>query len=625
MPLPVTVSFQIKNLFGDSEQTIALTDGLTTLVGPNGSGKTQVLGAIRNQLQQLVHPKIVRYLSPGRLAALEQWRSDINGMERGRLSRPDGVPIGHSQLRATRQFSSGIVGDILTLDQRADIRVKVEARLLALFQRRITLEWMPGGLQIDFARTDSDESYPAGQEASGLLHLISILTAAFDDEVGALLLDEPEVSLHPQLQAYVLRELRKVSGDPISAGRKLVVISTHSPAMLQVRQPKDLPRLIFFQNSKTAPQQVSSTAPELQSKALAGLLARMGDSHRIAFFAQRLLLVEGPSDEIIANALINKLDLPIHAAGTQIVPVIGKGEMGAVRKLFRLAGKECTVLTDLDGFVDDGNVIGEFSDNPEIVVELSRIGHRDLRSFANSVREDLKKAVANHYADLASVAESNPYWTNRDSKIPIEVARARAGTAALLTMDEVAVIALPQSQVWTPLRARLLALLDILELGGCFVLRRGALESYVLPGSSLSGLRGKPESAAAEAELIIDLADTAMLRQHFGDIIRALEYSASAKVVDEAGQLRQLLLAGLAPCLDGCTSITSDLELNQRARSFLKDRASLISIENLTVDGGEPRLRVALTSRILESQRFPIEITKANLYSLLHEALPSPE
>ena len=69
-------------------------------------------------------------------------------------------------------------------------------------------------LKVFFARIDSDssESYSSAREASGLLHLVSILAALYDDEVGCLLIDEPEVSLHPQLQAFLLEEIKKVAG-----------------------------------------------------------------------------------------------------------------------------------------------------------------------------------------------------------------------------------------------------------------------------------------------------------------------------------------------------------------------------------------------------------------------------
>ncbi|WP_437976548.1 TOPRIM nucleotidyl transferase/hydrolase domain-containing protein [Sorangium sp. So ce295] len=619
MTLAIDISVNLPNLFGGLPQNLMIVDGLTTFVGPNGSGKTQVLHVLRDELGRHSAGKNVRYLSPGRLATIEHARSDLDG-HRGGRAEFNPTYIGQKQHLRRRHAASGIAGDVLALHERPDLRIKVEARLQALFRRRIDLEWTQAGLQVDFTRTDNGSSYYASQEASGLLHLVSILAAAFDDGVGALLLDEPEVSLHPQLQAYVLRELRGVAGDPALPGKKLVVISSHSPAMLQARRPEHLTSMVFFQDSTAPWRQIPAATPELRSKAIAGLLARMGESHRAAFFARLLLLVEGPSDEIIANALAARLELPLDASGTQIVPVIGKGEMGSVRKLFRLTGKICAVLADLDAFVDDGKLTGEFCDHPAIEQALQTRGHRDLRSFSTAVRDDLKKALAANYDDLGPAVERHPYWINREPQASPESARYRAGTATLLSMNDETIASLPNSSQWSSLRMRIVALLDALELGDCFILRRGALESYSL-STSASDIRGKPEAAVAEAERI-ETEPELRVRQEFGDIIRAIEYSAPRPRVDEAAQLRQILLAALAPCLDNTTKTTTNIELNQRVRNFVKDRAALLSVENLTTTGSA-RLRVSLNSTILDAQRFPIEVTRENLYAVLDAALPS--
>ena len=77
----------------------------------------------------------------------------------------------------------------------------MQERLRKLFKRDLIIEWDAGTLKVVFARLDTtSKPYSSGREASGLLHLVGILAALYDDEVGALLIDEPEVSLHPQLQ-----------------------------------------------------------------------------------------------------------------------------------------------------------------------------------------------------------------------------------------------------------------------------------------------------------------------------------------------------------------------------------------------------------------------------------------
>lgn len=62
-----------------------------------------------------------------------------------------------------------------------------------------------------FGKTGSDKEYSVAVEASGLVNVISILAAIFDEGIKVLLIDEPEVSLHPQLQSYLLREIKSAA------------------------------------------------------------------------------------------------------------------------------------------------------------------------------------------------------------------------------------------------------------------------------------------------------------------------------------------------------------------------------------------------------------------------------
>ena len=46
-----------------------------------------------------------------------------------------------------------------------------------------------------------------------------LLTHLYDDQHQCLIIDEPELNLHPQYQAFFLQEVRKVAGDP-TTGRQ---------------------------------------------------------------------------------------------------------------------------------------------------------------------------------------------------------------------------------------------------------------------------------------------------------------------------------------------------------------------------------------------------------------------
>ena len=105
------------------------------------------------------------------------------------------------------------MGDLMNLDHRADLRIKVETRLQQLFDRGIDFQWSQQGLAVSFTALSGNARYQSGLEASGITQLVSLLAAIYDDTIGTLIVDEPEISLHPQLQAFILEEMESVAGD----------------------------------------------------------------------------------------------------------------------------------------------------------------------------------------------------------------------------------------------------------------------------------------------------------------------------------------------------------------------------------------------------------------------------
>jgi predicted ATP-dependent endonuclease of OLD family len=256
---PLTVVSAMDVAHGEEVRTIILNRALTVIVGPNGGGKTHLLRGLRKGLASSAAGKKVRYLSAGRAWHLEEYRSDYDG-HRGHRARYDEARFGTSHDVNRRHNYETLQGDFQTLAVRPDILIKIRERLQKLFARDIYFEWDSAGLRIYFSRTSGNQaSYSSGREASGLLHLVGLLAALYDDEVGAILIDEPEVSLHPQLQAFVLREMISVAGTPDeNTNKKIVVLATHSPEFVLMRTPLDVPSLIFCADVKAEPLQIRS-------------------------------------------------------------------------------------------------------------------------------------------------------------------------------------------------------------------------------------------------------------------------------------------------------------------------------------------------------------------------------
>lgn len=229
---PLGVSLR---LLGDSETeaVVNIQAGINTLVGPNGSGKTRALRGIKSVLQSnnsiTSLGRKVHFLAAGRSSPLEAYRASVNSP--GGINSDDAA-VGNASYRRQWWEIESVTGPLLALDARAELRLKVEARLQQLLDRSVKLSWSQQGLNVRIAPVGGGPSYAANYKASGILQLVALLAAIHNDEIGVLLIDEPEISLHPQHQAFLLEEMERVAGDPIEPTRKIIVVATHSPTLL---------------------------------------------------------------------------------------------------------------------------------------------------------------------------------------------------------------------------------------------------------------------------------------------------------------------------------------------------------------------------------------------------------
>ncbi len=615
MGFPITVPYQLEDLFGNQQHSLTLYSGLTTFVGENGSGKSQLLRSLKtnDSLKELANslqgpadrPRQVRYIPVGRLSFLENFRQTNTGYAAPLFDNATYGSKDYRWIDAPYPADSAQV-DFHALWERVDLQIKISERLRKLFKRDVYFEGADGNLKVRFSRAENaSKLYSSAREASGLLHLVSILAALYNDEYGVLLVDEPEISLHPQLQAFLRRELQTVAGYPDgSAAKKIVIIATHSTSMIDVRQSSDLSSIVFFTNASIPPLQIPQNHGALNSSKIQALLSRMGQSHRDAFFSSRPVLVEGPSDEIICSFLDTYLDLYVSAAGAQLVPVIGKGQMPVVTKLMRLIGKKPVILTDLDTIADGTSIVGLFNDDPKGRALAQQHMASDVAELAARVYQAFTRLVDSSWNDIAPLAEVHPSWTDRGRDSTDDTkARRRAALAVLLTCPESAI---PSQHDWRGIRTMFNALLDFLEEVGCFILRRGTIEDYYLFSSQITATE-KP-SGAAEEMVHLATGSKRDIEDRYDVVIRALRFASDSPVIDEAAEVRSVLGAVVGAVMPDIHANSSDDELNAVANRVVAERAKIFKLRNATSPGGEVTLGVDLASNILAVSGFPFEI-----------------
>lgn len=613
---PVTsvwpLTFNLK-LLGDpqTEATITIQAGINTLLGPNGSGKTRALRMIKSELESSdrIKGRKVHFLAAGRSSPLETYRAAVD--HPGQTSTADAA-IGRFEYRRQWWQFESVTGALLALDARADLRLKIEARLQQLFDRSVKLSWSQNGLNLRISPVSGGPSYPANYEASGILQLVALLAAIHNDDIGALLIDEPEISLHPQHQAFLLEEMERVTGDPLEPTRKIIVIATHSAALLPLRSVNELPALIFFNSARSAPTQVPANAEILKRMKLTALVARLSATHRLAMFAERVLLVEGPSDEIVATQLARRLDLRLLARNAQILPVTGKGEFIEAAKLFRLMNKEVAVLADLDALADDNTLVKSFCELPSASAVADRLGRSSITDLDQDLRRDLKAFMSRHSDAVHAAAAQYRDWSSADSK---DESERRVTLARILTnpasFDGAAL------NDAASLRTRYQLLIDALAELGCFFLHRGAIENYYTVGALD---RGKPDLAAQETATF-ETTEPANLRDRYAELVAALVYIAPNQRIDEDLILRPKLGAVLTSAFLGMELDSSDERLNAIAMTTVGSDAEVFKLSNRSK--GDLRIAVEMASPLFQRETFPFEIGREeNPTLVVPEKLP---
>ena len=587
MEFPLSITANINSHEGDFFREIELRSALTFIVGPNGSGKTHLLKGLKGSFNSYTNKK-VRFISAGRLGPLEIYRSNYDQYDRP--SEADNATHGHKSDSKYRHKIETINGDLHTLSARTDILIKVRERLQKLFKRNIKIDWDAGNLKVSFARLDnSDSYYSSGREASGLLHLVGILSALYDDEVGVLLIDEPEVSLHPQLQAFLLKEITRVAGIPGEDGyKKIIVMATHSTEMIKISKTDDLLSFIFCNDLKEEPIQIPKNAGELKNGKLRTLITRLGQEHKLALFSRTPLLVEGPSDVIVCNALSDKLDLNLEAAGSQILPINGKEAMPETVKLFRLMGKTPTVLVDADCFADGLNLINAYFSDEEIrnIADTlaSKQGMDGILKVTNDIYNKFCTLVDKNWDEIAEIAKNHPYFTLLQDEV---LNKKRSVLCTLLNHDNL-------SGEWDRLKNRITALFNIFEEVGLFILRKGALESYY----DDNVIEDKVNASVIESEKILSLSED-NLESRYQDIIKCLKYASDSESIDESRAIRDELLSFVSPIHAHYAEGEENLNTLGRQSSIFHHRIN-----------DEGKLEVSITSKVLDVKGFPIILNK---------------
>ena len=218
-----------------------------------------------------------------------------------------------------------------------------------------------------------------------------------------MLFEEPELFLHPGAQKILFDALG------VFSKKHHVVVTTHSPLFLGPDATATFVRL-----SKTEKYGASKPFTKACPVDLTGISPRdefqiiCFENNNAAFFAKRIVLVEGDSDLIVLPHIAEALDAKWNCRLNSVafVRVSGKGSIARYRSFFRRFEVPLFVITDLDT-IDDGFDKLEPTDAAKIM-RSDLLQKADLAIAAVGFSETAK-------ADAIKDAQANPgiqqLWT----------------------------------------------------------------------------------------------------------------------------------------------------------------------------------------------------------------------
>lgn len=192
------------------------------------------------------------------------------------------------------------------------------------------------------------------QTASGLYEILFLLTTIIGESEKILLLDEPELHLHPNMQKRILNLLSESK----DLSRNQIIMITHSPYLVS---ETDIDTTWRFTKTKTdidtETHNLGEVLSELDSPVRKKLEIKLSRSDiRLLLFSRGVIFVEGPSDKIVVEHVDRYLSAKNEGAEIDenewsVMDIGGKNSLPQFMILSRLLGVPRVVIMDYDALM----------------------------------------------------------------------------------------------------------------------------------------------------------------------------------------------------------------------------------------------------------------------------------
>ncbi|NLM00090.1 MAG: AAA family ATPase [Treponema sp.] len=283
------------------------------------------------------------------------------------------------------------------LSEKKHIRTKTENVLSNMFGKSIKFEKDSNGNLIPMVvnKAWNVEYNLKDQECHGLKEILTLLVSLYSSEENCIIIDEPELHLHPQFQLFFMNEIRKTAKKQKD---KIFFLITHSPFFIDLLSPKDLIGVVVC-HINTCPTYIEKLKKE-DENLFKRFLPRFNTYHKQFFFSDNQIFVEGYTDQQIFSLLLSRMDNHIGTAGTGIIDVGGKDELGVFCKVCNLLGTDARIIGDLDSLFRS---------------KLRDVVCEDIR-VQNWLDAQFEKQLPFYKTLFENISENNLYRQDKNSK-----------------------------------------------------------------------------------------------------------------------------------------------------------------------------------------------------------------
>jgi AAA ATPase domain len=585
--IPITI--ELRQLWAGKTFSKTKWGEINVIVGSNGTGKSLFADQLKLQLHS--NGYVPRLLNAERLSGFE--KQNYNYFGNSNLNQ--GLNISQFNDLKIQGEAYGLSSSaLIILKERLDIRVRIEALLSDIFGKTIRLIEVGGFLKPAIQNKSLGEEYDLKEkECHGLKELITLLTFIYDDSKNCLILDEPELHLHPQFQSFLLSEIRKNAGNPVTdSTKKIFFIITHSPYFLDFRKIDDLKNVLVCQHN--VPPSFIDLVEEQDEYILKRFLPRFNTHHKQFFFSPNPVFVEGYTDQQIISLLLDKLDYNISASGSSIIDVGGKSELAVFFKLCKNLGIKARVIADLDAFfIGKLREVAEADESCNSFVQDNGLGTNlstligELSSKIKSIADSIVKSVTTDPDIIDIIKILDPIVSVGDKRNTV----ITSSLMCILKFKEKIINTLPSSSKSSVeyVSSRFYLLLKALEAGNIFILPDGEIENYFTQ-TELDYLNitdnEKKKSFHTERDYILSCEDPNELEKQYQNLISILKESVPQMKVDLNRHMKFQIMEWIQVLQTAIAKgdVNGLDELQSNAKVDYKSIKQIINVINLNVE-----------------------------------------